>query len=706
MADERMIKILLSMGINEAGARRALEQFQKFQKSLADLEKEAQMVKKAISVALSAGKDTKELEQELESIEAVMLEIRRQGAGSFSRAFNEQAQAAKKTREELEKASTAQAQMTRDARDNAFHLRDIGEKLSRVGQYIGGVGSAILSPLTQASQLFLSTAAQSDPLVMRWKSEMSEIQDAWIRIGRVATQELLPLLEKAADFADRLADFVEAHPEIVRAAINAGLSMKIIGGGLETLGNLAMIAGALKGLGSGGAGGFLAKAGGAVGGFFMGTGGAVLGGVGAGVAGYNAIAEARGLQSAGEIAKKSIAILTYGFYKAGFASLDAVKGVFAWANGVQRSGQAASSAASAISNYATAIELGRRYSVEKANIESSYQSKIQSLYRQHSAAMSQISSQLSSALAAIEASYQASQLQAQEQFQQQYASIVQQGQEQIRQIIADSQERLRQMEMDHAQRVEELTNARDALGLAQENRRHQQEVAEEKRRAAEAIRQAKQQTQMQLQQLQQQFALEQAERERQYELEKQQAQQAASDQMAAEQQNYALQLAELQAAKQEELRQLQWGYAEQLRQLGYRFQGERNLAAQWHAAMLADVNSFWQSYAAQMQAGLSSLPGPEGRASGGYAASGLYRLGEHGREFVLSAETTRAAENLLGGALTQRRILGGMTGNSKTVYLHQDIRFNGGAAPDRAQIRTFMRQVAEQTFAEALNGAI
>ncbi len=130
MTDERMIKILLSMGVDEAGARRALEQFQKFQKSLADLEKEAQMVKKAIGVALSAGEDTKELEQELERIEAVMREIRKQGAGGFGRAFDEQAQAAQKTREELEKASAAQAQMARDARDNAYHLRDIGEKLS------------------------------------------------------------------------------------------------------------------------------------------------------------------------------------------------------------------------------------------------------------------------------------------------------------------------------------------------------------------------------------------------------------------------------------------------------------------------------------------------------------------------------------------------------------------------------------------------
>lgn len=295
MADERMIKILLSMGVDETGARRVLEQFQKFQKSLADLEKEAQMVKKAIGVALSAGEDTKELEQELERIEAVMREVRKQGAGEFGRAFGEQAQAAQKMREELEKASAVQAQMARDARDNAYHLRDIGQKLSQVGQYVGGVGSAILSPLTQASQLFLSTAAQSDPLVMRWKSEMSEIQDAWLRIGRVATEELLPLLHTAAKFADKLADFVEANPDLIKIALGAGAGLKVAGDALQTAGSVAMILGSLKQLGwlgaKGGAGSWLAGAGKAVTGFITGTGGAMIGGIGLGLAGYEAIAQ-------------------------------------------------------------------------------------------------------------------------------------------------------------------------------------------------------------------------------------------------------------------------------------------------------------------------------------------------------------------------------------------------------------------------------
>ena len=53
------------------------------------------------------------------------------------------------------------------------------------------------------------------------------------------------------------------------------------------------------------------------------------------------------------------------------------------------------------------------------------------------------------------------------------------------------------------------------------------------------------------------------------------------------------------------------------------------------------------------------------RASGGYAGTGLYTLGERGREFVLNAETTRRLEGQLGGSLTQQNVVNrGLTVNA------------------------------------------
>jgi hypothetical protein len=71
--------------------------------------------------------------------------------------------------------------------------------------------------------------------------------------------------------------------------------------------------------------------------------------------------------------------------------------------------------------------------------------------------------------------------------------------------------------------------------------------------------------------------------------------------------------------------------------------------------------AFSQGWASLVAAIRSLFMG--GRAAGGYVENGVYRMGERGQEFVLNAGTTRAAEGLIGGRLTQGRALGIMTNN-------------------------------------------
>lgn len=52
-----------------------------------------------------------------------------------------------------------------------------------------------------------------------------------------------------------------------------------------------------------------------------------------------------------------------------------------------------------------------------------------------------------------------------------------------------------------------------------------------------------------------------------------------------------------------------------------------------------------------------------GRASGGYVGSGIYQLGEQGREYVLNNQTTTALEDALGQSLTQGGVMSLATGN-------------------------------------------
>jgi len=52
---------------------------------------------------------------------------------------------------------------------------------------------------------------------------------------------------------------------------------------------------------------------------------------------------------------------------------------------------------------------------------------------------------------------------------------------------------------------------------------------------------------------------------------------------------------------------------------------------------------------------------------GGNIGKGIFR-NAGGREFVMSNSTTRAAENMIGGQLTQQRLLQGLSGSRRVSY--------------------------------------
>jgi hypothetical protein len=62
--------------------------------------------------------------------------------------------------------------------------------------------------------------------------------------------------------------------------------------------------------------------------------------------------------------------------------------------------------------------------------------------------------------------------------------------------------------------------------------------------------------------------------------------------------------------------------------------------------------------------------------------------GERGREFVMSNRTTKAAENIIGGTLTQQRLLQALSGGGKKVSYYDARRFDASvSANDRRIIR-------------------
>jgi hypothetical protein len=95
-------------------------------------------------------------------------------------------------------------------------------------------------------------------------------------------------------------------------------------------------------------------------------------------------------------------------------------------------------------------------------------------------------------------------------------------------------------------------------------------------------------------------------------------------------------------------------------------------------------------------------------ASGGYAGFGMALLGERGTEYVMNAATTRAAENALGGRLSQDALLAGLAngrsgGARGGIALTQNMTFNG--TQNAEDVRRVVREETERALNDFVNEA-
>lgn len=640
--DEKQLKIMLMFG---SDASKAESDLTKLIQRFKQLEQRAGELRQTLKVFRATQQDTATLEKELNAIEREMRQI---------------SQAARDVQSELRGMSKG----AQDIRDNLYNLRDVGEKLSQVGQYASGVSNAILSPLTQASQLFLSAAAQSDPLVMRWKSEMSEIQDAWLRIGRVATEELLPLLEDASNFMGALAGFVESHPELIKIAIGSGAGLKMVGETLQSLGAIAMLAGTLKQLGLVGAGSWLAGAGKAVGAFAASTGGAITGGIGIGLAGYEAIAQSdwgkkQGLANLGQYAS----VGAYGLGKL-FGGEDMGQEWFRWMGEltgvIEKQADAAQQAARSMeivtqaqldaftdfedaqrrrAEYEHKSEEARdaiiaEFGARRIEIEQSYES-------QRGQIIAQYAEQRAKSISAFTLSERRTE---QDYYRQRLDDAQRHGVE-IRRAEEDHQREMRKLQRDHNRRVRDLVDERDAFGLVRE-----QQAYEDQRREAEQdyrIQAARRNEDFarQLQEMDANFAIQ---RQRRLEDFQRQLQELAAQEQARLAQldaQHALEMQKLAEQEKARLEQFDKNYKAELEQLQNAEQQRLNIL---RALALNDQSTLQSAgmeltarYRAWLQQASQSFltPAPaqiRGRATGGWVNAGTpYWVGERGPELMI-----------------------------------------------------------------------
>lgn len=304
---------------------------------------------------------------------------------------------------------------------------------------------------------------------------------------------------------------------------------------------------------------------------------------------------------------------------------------------------------------------------------------------------------------------------AEEEYANERASIIRDAGAEIQRIERDHQEKMRKMVLEHNNRVADLVADRDALGLVKEQRRFAQEKAEAEREVNETIAQEKAETALRLRELSNRHAEERAERERAFQEQLRQIARAASDQRRQAREAHMAEMADLRNSKAQQLRELQdflnkereakrRQYIQMLQDLGQAIPPSMSSSSTTTGYSPSGTGSFGGYYDTINTGGSSAYDLRNRRAGGGYADYGMYLLGDRpgggagDREFVMSGNTTRAAERAMGGQLTQDKILAALAvaGGSRNVNYTDNRRMPSQGPIDREMLREDMRSLLRQ----------
>jgi hypothetical protein len=295
----------------------------------------------------------------------------------------------------------------------------------------------------------------------------------------------------------------------------------------------------------------------------------------------------------------------------------------------------------------------------------------------------------------------------------------------IQRAEQDHQVAMRRMQEDSTRRQQSAIRARDAIALLEEVRSYQTERgrAEEDYRIEAARR--SEDFARQLAQMETSFQEQRAAREKAYQEELAALQTRLNEERRLQDEQAAQELEALDESRQRQIRDLHdqketeekalgesydrqeyelastlnkqrvqtnQAYSDALNDAQTRWDRERQMRGVYLTGELSELDAHYKARLASLQAWMNQAnlivrprPGsyPE-RAGGGYSAGpGLHMLGEQGREFVMDASTTRRAETIAGGNLTQDRLLAAMSAGGRNVEVYQTNHFGNVSDPTR-----------------------
>ncbi len=295
-------------------------------------------------------------------------------------------------------------------------------------------------------------------------------------------------------------------------------------------------------------------------------------------------------------------------------------------------------------------------------------------------------------------------------YQAQRATTVRDGNLKIVDEEASLKKKLADLEESHSNKIWDLVAKRDALGIVRENQSYDQTLSKDIRDANDIIAKDKRDTAIRLQDEANAFNRSQEQKHAQEALQYQQEAAAHAKQLATQQQSYDDQLKTIQDNEAQKLQAQKDAYQKQetalrtnlISQINdeyWALNSEAKMKSAYYQQSLAGAEAFMKQYVAALDPGahlsVSGIHGTIGIGVGvhdysGYAYPGTYAMAQNGKpEFVLSGQATSAAEQIIGGRLTEQALMSRLlTGNSNSVTWNDMRKFNGEVSvPTRRQLQ-------------------
>jgi hypothetical protein len=560
-------------------------------------------------------------------------------------------------------------------------------------------GAAILGTLGAAISKYSSAVGQTEQASQNWLDMTKQIENTYIRIGRVAASELAPEIKQVSDLADKIADFAERNPDVIRGIATIGATLSA---GAALLGGLSLAASGLAKYTS------LAAQGGAVGGATRGIGtvtlyaSAVILGAGIGSAIGNAIGRARwgdewreqGIGDAAVTARRIGALP--GLALGAGANALGLTGVANWIGetntalddftkrlfGVETS---ANNAAAALANTNRQSESLEIYAAQQAEADvaraaeqarlleyAQYEQRQTDILRQYGEQRVALEEQTEQARNDAALSYAEQSAQAEAAYYAQRAQAAESYGIETQRMEEDHQREMERMRLEHLRRSADLIASRDALGLVRESRDYKDQRSEAEREYNIMAQRRDQDYARQMAQMEAAFVQQEAQRAAAY-----------AKQLESIDKNYEEQSKRLEKNLKEQQDAAQNAYVNRLIQQGQHFEGLKAIGERWYPYLEQQFSNFLAGIDSSILAAAQGLPYAEPieassggsdpytqMARGGYARHGRYMLGEQGREFVMNNRTTKAAERMIGKSLNQNNLLDAIMGGGSTINVN------------------------------------